>query len=91
MNWYYHYKVGLNIKYFWTQISKLIPSLILPTIGGTLMLYFINLQDIKYFISCVFLFLIISCLSYWFISFNAYEKELILKPYLKLKTKFVKK
>lgn len=32
MNWYYHYKVGLNMHYFWNQILRILPLFIIPTV-----------------------------------------------------------
>jgi len=87
MNWYYHKKVGLNIQYFSSQIAKLLPALIVPAIAGYLFMHFFNLQFIPNFILFAALFIIIYGISFWFTVLNNYEKELIIKPLLKIKNK----
>jgi len=88
MNWYYHKKVGLDIQYFSSQIAKLLPALIIPAIAGYLFMHFFNLHYIPNFILFAALFIIIYGISFWFIVLNNYEKELIIKPLLKIKNKF---
>ncbi len=88
MNWYYHKKVGLNIKYFISQIAKILPVLAIPAVAGYLFMHFINLHFIPNFILFATLFIAIYGFSMWFLAFNNYEKELILKPLFKLKNKF---
>jgi O-antigen/teichoic acid export membrane protein len=88
MNWYYHNKIGLNIVYFSKQISRLLPALLIPAISGYLFMHFFNLHYIPYFIIFAFTFVIIYAISIWLLGLNKYEKELIMKPLLKIKSKF---
>lgn len=39
INYYYHYKMGLNMKYFWGEIIKIVPALLPPCIVGFLFLH----------------------------------------------------
>ena len=43
MNWYYHNRVGLDMKYFWSQIMKFIPALVTPIVAGILINSFVDL------------------------------------------------
>ena len=80
MNWYYHKKVGIDMKYFWSQILSFIPSLILPIIIGTLMLIFINLYSFILFLLFGSIYVVVFSVSIWFLGMNRYEKDLIGKP-----------
>ena len=54
MNWYYHYRIGLDIKYFWSQILRFIPSLIMPVLYGILINAYIDIKNpFMFFISGV--------------------------------------
>jgi len=84
MNWYYHNRVGLDIKYFWNQILKFVPALLLPIIVGSLMVTFINLYNILSFFICGIIYTLIFCFSIWDFGMNDYEKDLVRKPIMKV-------
>lgn len=80
MNIYYSKRVMLNIKYFWYQILKIIPSLLPPVIIGIITLAFVESYNILTLLLCIFLFTLVFCLSIWFMGMNQYEKSLIGEP-----------
>ena len=84
MNWYYHNKVSLDMKYFWSQILKFIPSLFPPIIVGIFMDLFIDLYYVIPFLTCGVIYVIVFCVSMWFMGMNQYEKDLIGKPIIKV-------
>lgn len=84
MNWYYKEKVGLDIKYFWKQILRITPAFIPPLLFGILIINYINQYKLLNFIGFGILYVIIYCLSMFFLGMNTYEKELIIKPIRKL-------
>lgn len=84
MNWYYHVKVGLDMKYFWKQIIRFIPALIIPVIIGLTMNSLFNLNSVFWFLLCALIYVIIFVLSMWLFGLNLYEKNLIGKPVRKL-------
>ena len=87
MNWYYHVKIGLNMKCFWRQILRFIPSLILPIIYGTIVNMFIDLSNpINFFIFGA-IYVALFCISMWFFGMNQYERNLISKPMSKILNK----
>lgn len=91
MNWYYHTKVGLDMKFFWIQILKFIPSLILPSIVGIMFNRVFDLYKLNIFLFSGVGYLIVFSLSMWFTGMNKYEKDLIGKPLIKVKDKIIKR
>lgn len=79
MNVFYHKKIGIDIVYFWKQIAKFIPALILPTIVGVLILRFVAFDSVIVFASLIVVYATVYCVSMWCLGMNTYEKELILK------------
>jgi O-antigen/teichoic acid export membrane protein len=80
MNWYYHNRIGLDMKYFWSQIFKFVPALLTPVIVGVLIVRLVNLYYPIPFIICGFVYVVVFCVSMWFFGMNQYEKDLIGKP-----------
>ena len=84
MNWYYHARVGLDMKFFWGQILKFIPSLLPPVIIGILMFSYIDLFKIQSFILSGIIYVIVFSVSIWYLGMNRYEKDLVGKPMTKI-------
>ena len=84
MNWYYHKKVGLDMKRFWDQILKFMLSLLPPTVIGILIYLFVDLYHIIPFLIYVMIYIIVFCVSMWLWGMNQYEKDLIGKPIMKV-------
>ena len=80
MNWHYHSRVGLNMKFFWGQIMRFIPALLPPIIVGIVIVRFVNLYNIVSFLICGLSYILVYCISMWFLGMNQYEKNLIGKP-----------
>lgn len=91
MNWYYHARVGLDIKFFWKQILGFIPALIAPLAFGILINIVFNqyLYDIKYFLLCGVIYIVIFGISMWCVGMNQYEKNLIGRPIFRMFKKFI--
>lgn len=84
MNWFYHKKIGIDIIYFWKQIGKFIPALILPIIAGIVL----NIRTTTSFIGFVIRVIAYSaiyCLSFYFLGLNEFEKDQVRKIMTKLK------
>ncbi len=84
MNWYYHARVGLDMKFFWGQILKFIPSLLPPVIIGILMFSYIDLYKIQTFVFSGIIYVIVFSVSIWYLGMNRYEKDLVGKPMTKI-------
>lgn len=91
MNLYNHFKVGLDMKFFWKGILKFIPALIIPMVLGVVVNIYFDLYRILNFVGFGLLYVIVFGVSMWFIGLNAYEKGLIGKPVARLFTKLAKK
>lgn len=92
MNWYYHKKVGLDIIMFTKSIIQILPSLIIPSIIGTAMFFYLDLENVLILVASIFVFTIIFSISMWRFGMNNSEKELVLGPLLRIgkKIPFVK-
>ena len=78
MNIYYHKGLGLDMVYFWKEIAKFIPSLILPVAFGIgLSISSINLYTWKSLILWIVAYTAVYCLSMWFLGMNKDEKSLV--------------
>lgn len=84
MNWYYHKKIGLDIKYFWKQILKFIPSLLPPILLGIVLNIFFNLNSIILFLLLGTVYVVVFSISMWVFGMNQYEKNLLEKPIRKI-------
>lgn len=91
MNWYYHVKVGLDMKMFWKQILNFVPALIVPITAGVLINYFFNLYNPFSFMGFGVVYVVIFCISMWFLGMNQYEKDLLGKPVNRLIGRLLKK
>ena len=84
MNIYYHNKIGLDMKCFWSQIMKFVPAFIAPNVVGILMASFVDLYHPISFLIGVIIYLIVFAISMWFLGMNQYEKDLVGKPVMKV-------
>ena len=84
MNIYYHKKIGLDIIYFWKEIMKFTPSLIIPIILGIAVMKYVTFSSIFMLGGAIIAYVIIYCISMWFLGMNDYERGLISVPMKKL-------
>lgn len=84
MNWFYQVKIGIDIFYFWKQIGRFIPALVVPIIAG-IMLNIKPCENLFDFAIRVIIYSTVYCLSFYFLGMNAYEKEQVGKILQKLK------
>ncbi|MVB10737.1 Polysaccharide biosynthesis protein [Caprobacter fermentans] len=83
MNWYYQSRVGLDILFFWKQILKTFPALILPAAFGFCVTRFFPVDSAARFSGVGLLYSVLFFFSVWEFGLNAYEKGLILQPFQK--------
>lgn len=87
MNWYYHKKIGLNVLYFWKEIGKFIPALVIPVLTGVLL----NIRpttSLVGFAVRVMIYTIVYVLSFYFLGINDFEKNQVEK--ILRKTRIIK-
>jgi len=80
MNWYYHKKVGINIVYFWKEIFKLVPPLIVPIMYGIFINLWVDLYHLPNLIIYGIVYVVLFGGASWFVGMNTYEKQLIRHP-----------
>lgn len=84
MNWYYHNHLGIDIWYYWRNIAKFIPALIIPCVVGTMSMIFVNYNSLKKLICGIIVYAAIYCASMFFFGMNKDEKLMIMNPVNKI-------
>ena len=76
MNWYYHARVKLNMKYFWSNIFKLFPAILISFCIGLVASKIITVNSIIIFIivGCIYAISYLICM--YLFGLNSYEKGL---------------
>lgn len=87
MNWYYHTHIGINMFYFWKEIAKFIPALIVPCIVGISIMKFVDITDFTRLITYAIVYMAIYGISMYFLGMNGEEKQLVLGPIKKMSKK----
>lgn len=77
INWYNHTKIGLDMKYFWKEILKFIPSFVVPIIYGILVNQFVNLYNIINLVIFGLIYILVYIVCMLFFGMNEYEKNLL--------------
>ena len=86
MNIYYKGRQGIDISRFWCEIGRMS---IMPVIFVILCLWTVNHWEINLTIPVVFIysvavFVVLYALLFWFMSMNAYERNLFISPLKKI-------
>lgn len=87
MNFYYHIKVKINMIVFWNNLFRMSLGLIVPIISGFYIKSKIPINNYLNLIINILLYFIVFSLSFWLISLNKYEKNLIITPIKKILNK----
>lgn len=88
MNWYYAKKIGLQIGRFWRSVGKI---LIIPSVLCVVTLLLsapIDFYSIPVMLAGIIGYTALYCLLNWLFVMNDYEKNLLLVPLRKVKSKF---
>lgn len=84
MNIFYHKAIGLDMLYFWKEITKFIPSLLLPIQFGILLNCFYEFKSLLDFGGFVIAYTAVYCTSVYFFGMNSFEQQMVLMPLRKL-------
>jgi len=79
MNWYYHNKLKLDMKYFWKEIIYLFPALITSTVIGYVITLLLPVNGFKYLIIDGILYVCVFVFIMYLMGMNTYEKNLLKK------------
>lgn len=77
MNWYYYFKLDINIVAFWKNIGGFLPALVLPCLMGTAIMIFVKFHSLGMLILGITLYCTVYGLSMWFLGMNESEKDII--------------
>ncbi|MGM9616331.1 oligosaccharide flippase family protein [Butyricicoccus sp.] len=78
MNWYYSAKMGLNIRYFWKEILRMIPAILLASAVGVAITWMFDPKNIFVLALCGVLYSAAYALFCWGLAMNREEKQLVL-------------
>ena len=70
--------------YFWKEIAKFIPALIVPCVVGTAIMKFVNITGLVKLGMFAIIYTVIYGVSMYFLGMNAEEKQLIMGPIKKI-------
>lgn len=76
MNYYYQKRMGLNILYFWKEILRLVPALIIPGIFGLFAVLFIKIRGLFMLVVCCLVYSVLFAISMWHLGLNDEEKRI---------------
>lgn len=85
MNLIYHKKLNLNMIYYWKEIIKILPSLIIPIVVCIVCKHFLIINNLFVLLLAIVGFSIVYLLSIWFFAMNTYEKNLFASPIKRIK------
>uniref|UniRef100_UPI003FED950F lipopolysaccharide biosynthesis protein n=1 Tax=Roseburia sp. TaxID=2049040 RepID=UPI003FED950F len=77
MNWFYHCRLGLNMKYYWSNIFHIVPAILIPVAFGIGMNLAVETTNVAIFLVKIIVYTAVYVGSMWFLGFNAYEKQLV--------------
>lgn len=78
MNWYYHYRLGINMGYFWKRILRMLPGLVLPVLFGYLCSRYLRFGSFIKLGAGIAAYIVIYCLSIWLFGMNKDEKQMLM-------------
>lgn len=78
MNWYYHARIGMNMIYFWKEIAKFIPALIVPCMVGIFILSFADITGLVKLGVFAIIYTVVYGLSMYCLGMNTEEKQLVM-------------
>ena len=84
MNWYYHYKTGLNMLKFWREVGKIYLIPILMCVVTLIVSQFVDFYNLIFLIIGILIYTLIYCIVNWLFVMNDYEKDIFRQPVIKV-------
>lgn len=78
MNVFYHQVLKIDMVYFWKEIAKTLPGLLVPAILGVLIARFVSIDSTIQYAAWILVFAVVYCLSIYGLSCNKRERALVL-------------
>lgn len=91
MNWYYHFKTGLNIVRFWKEVGKIYLIPILMCVVTLIVSQFVDFYNLIFLIIGILIYTLIYCIVNWLFVMNDYEKDIFRSPIKKVLKKISNK
>ena len=85
MNWYYHNRLDINVIYFWKNIVSFLPSFIVPTILGIIIMKYIPVTSFVRLFILAIAYSVVYAVSFWILGMNDSEKDLLRNVLKKLR------
>ena len=86
MNWYYHKKTGLEMIWFWKEVSKIYVVPVLLCTAALITGMFVDYYNLSVLLIGIVLYTVMFCLLSWILVMNPYEKGIakgLLRRYIK--------
>ncbi|MDA3042874.1 MULTISPECIES: oligosaccharide flippase family protein [unclassified Campylobacter] len=88
MNFYYHFKIGLNMVKFWKNILKMFVIFLIPVIIILPLIWKLNLNGVAYLLVCGGIYTAIYAIVAFKLNMNDYEKAIFSNAFAKIRSKF---
>ena len=86
MNFYYHYKIGLDMARFWKEIARITLAAVPVLLFGALVIHRLTYSSFFIFIIWIFIYSAIFAGTMLLWGFNAEERQMILAPLKRILT-----
>jgi O-antigen/teichoic acid export membrane protein len=79
MNWYYHKRIGLDMRQFWKSIAGFIPAIMVSLAFGAVYCCIVDVKGWLSLVVSVLMYTVVYATAMWFLAMNQYEKELVMR------------
>lgn len=77
INWYFRHYVGLDVRWFWVRIARLLPSMILPAVVAVLIAVLAPVSGYLGILIWGCVFVAVYAASLWLFGMNRYERGIV--------------
>ena len=77
INWYFRHYVGLDVRWFWVRIARLLPSMILPAVVAVLIAVLAPVSGYLGIVIWGCVFVAVYAVSLWLFGMNRYERGIV--------------
>ena len=77
INWYFRRHVGLDIRWFWSHIARLLPSMVVPAVAAVLIAVLVPVSGYLDILIWGCVFVVVYAVSLWLFGMNRYERGIV--------------
>ena len=77
INWYFRRHVGLDVRWFWVRIARLLPSMLVPAIVAVLIAVLAPVSGYLDILIWGCVFVAVYAASLWLFGMNRYERGIV--------------